>query len=223
MSDRPDPTPIRPTGRTRVRRNHARADYERETVHAILDAAPSCTLAWLLDGAPALTPTLHWRIGERVYWHGSSASRTLRRAAGAEVCLNAMILDGYVLARSAFNHSVNFRSVTVFGTAQTVSDPEEKCAALRAMVEHMVPGRWPGLRAVSARELKATSVMWLPLDEASAKLRSGGPVDDEADCALDIWAGTVPVRTAFGAPVADPKMSAPIAVPRHVLERFARG
>ncbi len=211
---------IRPTARTRIRRGHERAVFDRDAVHAILDAAPLCHIAWLLDGAPALTPTLHWRIGDRVYWHGSSASRTLRRSAGAEICLNATILDGYVLARSAFHHSVNYRSVTVFGVPQIVEGAQAKTEALRAMMDHLVPGRWEKLREINDKELKATTVMWLPLDEVSAKVRAGGPIDDEEDYALDIWAGTVPVAPGFAAPVDDARLKPGLTAPAHVRDRF---
>lgn len=191
--------------RTRVRRLHTRGRHDRATIHAILDATPMCHVGYLIDGAPAVTPTFHWREGERVYWHGSTASRALRAAEDESVCLTVSLLDGLVLARSGFHHSANYRSVMIFGRAQRVRDPEEKAAKLRAFVDGLYPGRWETLRPMTAQELKATTVLWLPIEEASAKIRSGGPVDDEADYALPIWAGVVPVRHATGAPEADPR------------------
>ena len=208
------------TERTRVRRGHDRAEFDREVVNSIVDAAPFCTIAYLLDGAPALTPTIHWRNGDRIYWHGSSASRTLRRAAQATVCLNVTLVDGYVLARSAFHHSMNYRSVTIFGTPAIVEDATQKTDALRRMVDHIVPGRWKHLRAMNETELKATRVMWMPIEEASAKVRSGGPVDDDEDYGLNIWAGTVPIRSCFEAPVPDERLKPGIKTPAHVRNRF---
>ena len=213
---------LAPTDRTRLRRSHERGTYERDAIHEILDATPLCHLAYLLDGQPALTPSLHWRMGNRVYWHGSSAGRTMKSAAANPVCLNVMMLDGYVLARSAFHHSVNFRSVTLFGMAEIVSDDTAKTAALKAMVDKMIPGRWGSLREMNAKEMKATMVLSMEISEASAKIRTGGPVDDEEDYDLPIWAGVLPVSQTFGAPIADENAKAPVATPEHVMRLAGR-
>lgn len=212
---------ITPTARTRVKRGPKRVVLDRAKIYQVIDSTPLCHIAYLLDGQPALTPTLHWRAGDRIFWHGSSASRTLRRSEKNEICLNVTRLDGYVLARSAFHHSVNYRSVTIFGVPELIEDASAKADALQAMVDHMIPGRWPGLRPMTAKELKATSVMWMPIDEVSAKVRGGGPVDDEEDYGLDIWAGVVPVAPRFGAPVDDERLKPGLTVPAHVVERFA--
>ena len=195
---------FKPTRRTRIRRLPKRAHYDRETVHAILDAGAMCHVGYVIDGEPYVTPTAYWRKGERVYWHGSSASRMLRTiAAGSPVCLTVTHLDGLVMARSAFHHSVNYRSVMVFGNATVVTDRDAKLAALEDFVERLYPGRWAELRPVNEQELKATTVLGMDLSEASAKIRTGPPVDDEEDYALPIWAGVVPVTIATGAPIDD--------------------
>ena len=184
------------TERSRIRRVHQRGSHGRRDVHAVLDAAPLCHVAYVIDGRPYATPTLHWRDGERVYWHGSAASRFLRQVDGAPVCLTASLMDGYVLARSAFNHSVNYRSAMVFGTARLVTDPAEASEALRLFTEGLFPGRWDQLRPMSAQELKATSVLWMEIEEASAKVRAAPPGDaDEAD--VPVWAGVLPMRTTM--------------------------
>jgi hypothetical protein len=189
------------TERTRLCRLHERGHYDRQTVYAILDATPICHLGYVIDGAPSVTPTFHWRVGDRVYWHGSNASRALRAAEGADVCLTVSLLDGLVLARSGFHHSANFRSVMVFGRAEKISDPDLKLEKLKVFLDGLYPGRWDSLRPVSDQELKATAVLSLPIGEASAKIRTGGPVDDEADYNLPIWAGVVPIRQTFETPV----------------------
>ncbi len=191
------------TERSRVRRLHERGDYSRETIDAILDATPICHVGYVIDGKPYVTPTFQWREDDRVYWHGSSASRMLRSAAGAEVCLTVTLLDGLVLARSGFHHSVNYRSVMVFGAAEKVAD-EEKELRLRTFLDGLYPGRWDTLRAMTDQELKATTVLSMPLTEASAKVRTGMPVDDMPDYALPIWAGVVPIQHSVGAPEPDP-------------------
>jgi nitroimidazol reductase NimA-like FMN-containing flavoprotein (pyridoxamine 5'-phosphate oxidase superfamily) len=194
-----------PSERARVRRLHERGHYDRATIDAILDAMPLCHVGIVAGGAPVVTPTLQWREGDHVYWHGSAASRMLRAAEGCEVCLTVSILDGLVLARSAFHHSVNFRSVMLFGRAQKVADPADKAMRLRAFVEGLYPGRWETLRAMTEQELKATTVLTMPIVEASAKVRTGPPKDDEEDYALPIWAGVVPVQLALLAPEPDPR------------------
>ena len=192
-----------PTDRTRVRRLPERGAYDRATIDAILDAMPVAHVGYLIDNAPFVTPTLQWREGEHVYWHGSAASRMLRSVDGAPVCVTVTLIDGMVLARSAFHHSVNYRSVMLMGHARLVTDPAEKEARLRTFVESQFPGRWDILRPLTAQELKGTSVLTIPIDEASAKIRSGPPKDDEADQALDIWAGVVPIRYQVFAPEPD--------------------
>ena len=204
-----------PSERVRVKRNHVRAAYDKETVHAILDAMPVCHVGYVVDGEPYVTPTLQWREGDRVYWHGSSASRTLRKSVGAEVCLTVTLLDGMVMARSAFHHSVSYRSVMIKGTAEKVTDPRAKARHLETMVEQLFPGRWAMLREMSAKEAKATTVLSMPLTEASAKVRPGMPVDDEEDYDLPIWAGVIPVRMEVLAPEDDPRNPAGLSAPEH--------
>lgn len=185
----------------------ARAAYERETIEAILDEAMVAHLGFSVDGQPYVIPTLHARVGEQVYFHGSSASRTVRAlAAGAQMCLTATLLDGLVLARSAVHHSVNYRSVVVLGQARAIEEPSEKMAAIEAFTERLMPGRWDEVRGPTAKELKAIQVLALPLDEASAKLRKGPPVDDEEDYALDTWAGVIPLSTVAGEPTPDERL-----------------
>jgi uncharacterized protein len=185
----------------------ARADYQRETVEAILDEAMVSHLGFSVEGQTYVVPTLHARVGEQVYFHGSSASRTVRAlVAGAQMCLTVRLLDGLVLARSAVHHSVNYRSVVVLGQARAIIDPTEKMAAIEAFTERLIPGRWDEVRAPTAKELKAIQVLALPLEEASAKLRAGPPVDDEEDYALDVWAGVIPLSTVAGEPTPDERL-----------------
>jgi hypothetical protein len=192
------------TPRSRVRRAPKRAVYDRATVHAILDEALVCHLAFVDDGQPYCIPTLHGRDGDTVYVHGSSASRMVRTlAAGAPASLTVTLVDGVVLARSAFHHSMNYRSAVLLGTLRLVDDPAEKARALEAFTEQLVPGRWDEVREPSRKELKATAVLAMAIDEASAKVRTGGPVDDDEDMALPVWAGVVPVALTPGAPQPD--------------------
>ena len=212
-----DTTPDLPvTERTRLRRAAKRGRYDRAAIDAILDATPLCHVGYMLDGRPAVTPTLQWREGDHVYWHGSSASRALRASAGLDVCLTVTMMDGLVLARSAFHHSANYRSVMLFGRAVTVADPAAKTARLRAFVEGLYPGRWDTLRPMTDQELKATTVLALPIAEASAKIRTGPPIDDEEDYALPIWSGVVPLDTVAGTPVPDPRNLPGVPLPDHV-------
>lgn len=191
----------------------ARGAYERDTIEAILDEALIAHVGFAVEGEPYVIPTLQARIGEHVYFHGSSASRTVRAlAAGAQMCLTVTLLDGLVLARSAVHHSVNYRSVIVFGQAKAIEDEAEKMAAIEAFTERLVPGRWEEARPPTAKELKAIQVLSLPLDEASAKLRTGPPLDDEEDYALDTWAGVIPLQTVTGTPVPDARLPEGIAV-----------
>lgn len=203
------------TDRSRLRRFHELGSHERATIHAILDAEPNCTVAYVMDGAPYLTPTLQWRVGERVYWHGSSASRAIRAGKGSQVCLNVTIVDGLVMARSGFNHSVNARSVTLFGTAELVPE-EQKEPLMTAFIEGLWPGRTKVLRPMLPQELKATTLLSMPITEGSAKVRQGPPQDEPEDYALPIWAGVIPVHRAVSAPVADARNLPEVEVPAHV-------
>ena len=207
-----------PSGRTLVKRMNKRAKYDVETVHGILDATPICNVGYVFKGSPYVTPTLQWREGDRVYWHGSSASRMLEACENAEVCLTVSIIDAFVMARSAFNHSCNYRSVMVFGTAEKLTDPAEKELRLRNFTEGQWPGRWETLRPVTAKELKATTVLSMSLDEASAKVRNGPPGDDEEDYAHPIWAGLIPVRQQFLAPIGDPRLIPGLTPPQHIAD-----
>jgi uncharacterized protein len=207
-----------PTERTRVKRMNKRAKYDADTVHAILDATPICNVGYVFNGTPYVTPTLQWREGDHIYWHGSSASRMLEACEDTQVCVTVSLIDGFVMARSAFNHSCNYRSVMVFGTARKLTDPDEKSLRLRNFTEGLWPGRWEMLRPVTTQEMKATTVLTLPLDEASAKVRSGPPGDDEADYALPVWAGVIPVRQQVLPPVDDPRLVPGLVPPRHVTD-----
>jgi uncharacterized protein len=207
--------PLKRTDRSRLKCLPKRGRYDFETVAAILDAGFLCYIGYVIDGAPLVTPTAYWREGRRVYWHGAQASRMLNVAAtGAPVCLTVSHLDGFVMARSAFHHSFNYRSVMLFGNAQVIDNAGEKLAVLKGFVDRMYPGRWDTLRPVNRKELKATTVLSMDIDEGSAKVRAGPPVDDEADYALAIWAGVVPVRMVADRPASDPRLKPGIAVPR---------
>jgi nitroimidazol reductase NimA-like FMN-containing flavoprotein (pyridoxamine 5'-phosphate oxidase superfamily) len=202
----------------RLRRKRERGSHDRHVIDAILDEALIAHLGIAdADGQPFVIPTLHARSGDVVYCHGSTASRTLRAlAGGAQVCLTVTLLDGLVLARSAMHHSANYRSVMLIGEARSVEDPDDKRAALEAVVEHIVPGRWREVRQPTDNELKATSVLAIPINEASAKVRNGPPLDDEEDYALPAWAGVIPMLTWIGAPESDPRLRAGISPPGYV-------
>ena len=211
-----------PTERTRLRRLPPRGVFEREAVYRILDEALTCHVGFVVDGQPFVIPTIHARVGDRLVLHGSAASRMLRTiAAGIPVCVTVTLVDGLVLARSAFHHSMNYRSVVVLGTAVAVTDDAERLAALEAIVEHVVPGRSREVRPPSAKELKATAVLALPLVEASAKIRTGGPIDDEEDLALPCWAGVIPLRLTPQAPIPDTQLAAGIEPSAVVCARAA--
>lgn len=191
-----------PSARTRLDRHPERGAFERATIDAILDEALVCHVGFVQKETPVVVPTVHARVGDVIYLHGSPVSRMLTTLAdGCLVCLTVTLLDGLVLARSAFDHSLNYRSVMVFGTARPVDDAAEKLAALEAITEHMVPGRWTELRATTARELEATAVLAVPLGEASAKVRTGPPGDDSEREGTGVWAGVVPLSLAAGEPV----------------------
>ena len=206
-----------PTARTRVKRQGLRGAYDRETVYGILDAGLLCHVGYVIDGQPYVTPTAYWRAGERIFWHGSSASRMLRQVeTGIPVCVTVAMLDGLVLARSGFHSSINYRSLMAFGHADKITDPAAKLAALTAFSERLAPGRWAEQRAVTRQELKATTVLTMRLEEVSAKIRTGPPADDEADYALDVWAGVVPVHSVVGAAEDDPRLKPGIARPAYL-------
>ena len=207
-----------PTLRTRVKRMPKRGHYDLATVHAILDAGFVAHIGYVVDGQPYVTPTSYWREGDQVYWHGSSASRMLRRQTSAEVpvCLTVTHVDGLVLARSGFHHSMNYRSVMALGTAELVSDPAEKLAALQAFVERLYPGRWSELRPATGQELKGTTVLRMRLEEVSAKVRTGPPVDDEEDYGWPCWAGVVPLGLVRGRPEGDLRLVPGIALPGYL-------
>lgn len=203
--------------KTKVRRLPERGHYDRETVYRILDAGFVCHVGYVIDDQPFVTPTSYWRAGGRVYWHGSSASRMLRTVAkGIKACLTVTHVDGLVLARSGFHHSINYRAVMAFGTAELISDPAHKVEALKDFVERLFPGRWDTLRPPTTQELKATTVLSMVLDEVSAKVRVGPPKDDEEDYALPIWAGVVPLTVTPGAAGPDPRLLAGVELPDHV-------
>jgi nitroimidazol reductase NimA-like FMN-containing flavoprotein (pyridoxamine 5'-phosphate oxidase superfamily) len=192
-----------PTARTTVKRHPERGDYDRDVIDAILDEALICHLGFLVDGQPFVIPTIHVRDGDVLYIHGSPGSRMLRTArAGVDICVTATLLDGLVLARSVYNHSMNYRSVVVLGRAHEVTDLDEKLRAMQCVVEHVVQGRWNDARQPNEGEIKGTTILALPLDEASAKIRSGPPVDDEDDLALPVWAGVIPLRLEPSEPTA---------------------
>lgn len=213
-------SPAAPSDRATVRRLPERARYERRQIEAILDEGLICHLGFVGDGGtPVVIPTTYARDGDHLVVHGSPASRMLRVGrAGADVCLTVTLIDGMVLARSTFHHSMNYRSVVVFGRATEVTDLEEKARLLDLLVEHLVPGRTASARGGNEKELRGTLVLRLPLDEASAKIRTGPPVDDDEDMALPVWAGVIPVGLSPGAPIADSQLDAGIAEPGHVTD-----
>jgi hypothetical protein len=206
------------TPRTRVRRRAERGRYDRDTVHRILDEGLVCCVAFVADGQPFAIPTAYARDGDTLYLHGSPASRMLRNlAGGVPVCVSVTLVDGLVLARSAFHHSMNYRSVVVLGRARAVEDAEERLRALRSLVEHLARGRWDETRRPNAKELAQTLVLALPLAEASAKVRSGPPLDAAEDAALPHWAGVIPLGVVPGAPLPDPALAPGVAAPPYAL------
>jgi len=215
-----------PTARTTPTRNRERASYDRELVHSVLDAGRVCHLGFVRDGAPVVLPTLYARVGERLYVHGSTGSRPLRsageRAEGLPVCVTVTHVDGLVLARSAFHHSVNYRSVVVHGTAYAVTGADERAAALDALVDFILPGRAADSRPADAKELAATAVLGIDLAEVSAKVRSGGPVDDEEDLALPHWAGVLPLTGGYGTPIPADDLAPDVPLPAYLDPPAAR-
>jgi len=207
--------PARQAAFNRVRRLRDRGAYDRRTIDAILDAATHCHVAHVVEGRPVATPTLHWRHEDRLYWHGSVASRMLNaHRSGGEVCVTATLIDGFVMARSGFHHSANYRSVMCFGTPEEVKDPNAKLAALEQFMEHWFPGRWATLRPPTRKELAATCVMSLPITEASAKVRAGGPKDSAGDLVSPVWAGVIPLKLTAGRPVPSPDYAGTSRAPR---------
>ena len=208
-----------PTPRTRVTREPERAVYDRVLAYQILDEGFLCHVGFVVAGQPFVIPTSYGRSGDDLYIHGSAASRMLRNLdQGIPVCLTVTLVDGLVLARSIFNHSMNYRSVVVLGTAVAVNDPQEKLAGLRALSEHILPGRWTDVRRPNERELKATLVMRLPMEEFSAKVRQGPPVDDPEDYSFPTWAGVIPLAMVAGEPIGDPRLEPPRDVPQYAIE-----
>ena len=205
------------TDRSRLRRLHDRGRFDRDSINAILDAQPMCSVGYVIDGKPYVTPTFQWREGNHVYWHGSSASRAIRQSRGHEVCLTVSILDGFVLARSGMHHSANTRSVMLFGRAEEVPE-DAKEARLNAFIDGLWPGRSAVLRQPTKQELKATVILSMEIAEGSAKIRTGGPKDDEEDYALPIWAGVLPVTRGVGVPVSDPRNLPGVEVPEHIRD-----
>ncbi|MBI1760573.1 MAG: pyridoxamine 5'-phosphate oxidase family protein [Acidobacteria bacterium] len=206
-----------PTPNTTLKRLPQRGVFDRATVYSILDEAFVCHVGFVVDGLPFVIPTSFGRVGDQLFIHGSAASRMQRQLAqGIPVCVTVTLTDGLVLARSAFHHSINYRSVVIFGTARVVEDAAEKMAALKAFTEHVIQGRWAEVREPNEQELKGTTVLVLPLTEASAKIRTGPPVDDEEDLALPVWAGVLPLQMVTGTPLADPQLAPGTPVPAHV-------
>ena len=207
------------TPRTALRRHHERGLSDRDDLYAVLDAGLICHLGVIADGVPRVLPTGYGRLGDTLYLHGSSANATIMAGGGQPVCVTVTHLDGLVYARSVFNHSMNYRSAMIFGVARPVTDPAEQTLALRTITEHLTPGQWSYVRQPTRKELAATSVLALPLAEASVKIRAGGPVDEPEDEALEMWAGVVPVTSAFGPPVSDAALRPGISIPEHIAHR----
>ena len=214
---------LSPTERTRLRRHSERGKTDHADLLAVLDAGMICHLGVVVNGAPLVLPTAYGRIGDTLYLHGSSANRSLHAADGQEVCITVTHLDGLVCARSVFSHSVNYRCAVVFGTARILTGQDERLAGLRAVTEHLIPGRWDAVRAPTRKELAATSVLAVPLDEASVKVRTGPPGDEPEDLDLPVWAGVVPMAIGFGEPEPDPALRPGITTPRHIRLRAESG
>jgi len=212
-----------PTARTRVVREADRAVYDRDAAYRILDEGFLCHVGFVADGQPFVIPTSYGRKGDNLYIHGSAASRMLRQMKeGVAVCVTVTLLDGFVLARSVFNHSMNYRSVVILGTGILVEDGDEKLTALRVLSEHILPGRWDDARQPNERELKATSVLRVPIEEFSAKVRTGPPIDDAEDYSFPTWAGVVPLEIKAGAPINDPRMDPAREVPEYAVNYSRR-
>ncbi len=212
-------TELTPTARSRVKHLHERGRYDLETIASILDSGFLCHVGYVIDDKPYVTPTAYWRKGDHVYWHGSSASRMMRTLEqGVDVCLTVSHVDGFVLARSAFHMSINYRAVMLFGTARKVEDEAAKLQAMESFVERMFPGRWKELRPVHKQEIKATTVLSMKIEEGSAKMRTGPPKDDEEDYTWPVWAGVVPVQMVTGSLVPDGRLAAGVAAPDYLVD-----
>ncbi|MGR8947104.1 MAG: pyridoxamine 5'-phosphate oxidase family protein [Gammaproteobacteria bacterium] len=204
---------VTPTKRTTLNRLPERGHFDSKTIHSILDSMPMCQVAYIFDGKPAIVPTLQWREGDYVYWHGSTGANSHLHGKKNEVCMSVSIFDGLVLARSAFHHSANYRSVSIFGMPVAITDHDEKRAKLKTFVDGLYPGRWEQLRPIKDKEIRATSILSLPISEASAKLRSGPPSDEEEDYAFNVWAGVMPLQMRFAQPQADEFTPTDVPVP----------
>ena len=208
-----------PTPKTTLKRLPERGNFDRQTVYQILDEALVCHVGFAVDGQPFVIPTSYGRIGDTLYIHGSAASRMMRSLKGGiPVCVTVTLIDGLVLARSAFHHSINYRSVVIFGNAELVEDEQGKLAAMAALTEHIVPGRWAEVRPPNAQELKGTTVLAVPLLEVSAKIRIGPPKDDDEDMALPVWAGVLPLQITTGAPINDPALTMKMEPPAYICD-----
>lgn len=207
------------TARSRSKRGSELAQYDRETVYEILDAGFICHVGYVIDGAPHVTPTIYWRNGNRIYWHGSSASRAIKsQDASGQVCLSVTHFDGIVLARSAFHHSANYRSVMLFGEPQMITDRAELETALKRLMDRIAPERWAEVRGPSDQEAKATSVLWMEISEGAAKIRTGGAKDEPEDLGLQAWAGVVPVNSTLGDPVPNDDLDSSIETPDYIAQ-----
>lgn len=211
------------TRRNRVLRQPKRGGYGRDEVYAIVDAAMLCHVGFVQDGQPYVMPMLHARDGDTLLLHGSSASRTIRHlAAGYTACITVTIVDGLVLARSVFHHSINYRSAVLYGSGSPIDDPDAKMEALTRFTERLLPGRWDDTRPPDRKEFKATGVVAIPIESASAKIRTGPPVDDAEDMSLPAWAGVIPVHDAYGVPIADPARERDVPLPGYLQRLIER-
>ena len=210
------------SNRNRVKRISNNSDYSKETVHAIIDEALFCHLGIIHDGKPVVIPTIHARMGDQIVFHGSNASRLLKISNNNEICVTITLLDGLVMARSLFNSSMNYRSAVIFGKGEIIKDHDERMAAFKSITDHIAPGRWDDARQPNNSELKQTSVVRMPIDEASAKISVGPPDDEDEDYALDYWAGVIPINQTYGEPESDPILQEDITIPDY-LKNYCRG
>ncbi|HIA90854.1 MAG TPA: pyridoxamine 5'-phosphate oxidase family protein [Candidatus Marinimicrobia bacterium] len=210
------------SNRNRVKRISNKSDYSKETVHAIIDEALFCHLGIIHDGKPVVIPTIHARMGDHIVFHGSNASRLLKISNNNEICVTITLLDGLVMARSLFNSSMNYRSAVIFGKGEIIKDHDERMAAFKSITDHIAPGRWDDARQPNNSELKQTSVVRMPIDEASAKISVGPPDDEDEDYALDYWAGVIPINQTYGEPESDPILQEGITIPGY-LKNYCRG
>ena len=201
---------------TRLKRARNRGHFDRETIYSVIDSTPMCHLGYMVDDQPAVIPTIQWREGDHIYWHGSRLSRALINAEQQKVCLTVTQFDGMVLARSAFHHSANYRCAMIFGQPERVEDKDQKTAHLKTMLDGLFPDRWDSLRPMTRKELNATTVLRLPIEEGAAKIREGDPNDAPEELGLPIWAGVIPLETRVGKPIPSEDLQAGIPVPKHV-------